>query len=276
MPNLEDYKPEKKFFALFAGDSGSGKSCAGASFEEPYHEIDTDQRFGGIAAGVRMGIIKNKKISYIQFDRLKGWIPVDKELQQLVVYKMQAAMNQITFPYKTIGLGSIGSLSRLLGVMARQELKGQTVGTLRLPAPGDIRVENTGVHTVLDYLKSMPCSVVCTAHIIDRWGKPPKLQEGDEYKPNVVIGEKLNLNDNLSSSILSEFDDVYRFERKIENNKEKYYVNFCTDFAKNSFGIPPGEFEWTDRNFIDVFSKLKELVGTGVKDYEKLKKGISS
>lgn len=276
VPNLEDYKPEKKFFALFAGDSGSGKSCAAASFEEPYHEIDTDGRFGGIVGGTKIGVIRNKKITYQQFKRSGGWEPIDKHLQQMIVYRIQSDMNQAAFPYKTIGWGSVGSLCRILGALARKELAGKLVGTLRLPAPGDGKVEHAGVHTVIDTLKDLPCSVIMTAHIIDRWGKPESANKEDAYKPNVVIGEKLNLPDNLSSSIQSEFDDVYVFERKVEDGKEKFYVDFCTSMAKNSMGIPPGKFEWTDKNFIDVFNKLKEMVGSGIKDYEKLKKGLTT
>lgn len=269
MPSIDDYKPAKKFFGLFAGQSGSGKSAAASSFPEPYHELDTDERFAGIYGAVKNGLVKNTKITFEQFQRFGGWEPIDKALQQLVIHRIQASNNSRAFPYNTIGLGSVTSLVRSLGNMARRELKGQVVGTLRLPAPGDIRVENMGVHTVLDYLKDMPCNVIVTAHIIERWGKPPIREEADNYKPNIIIGEKLNLNDNLSSSILSEFDNVFRFERKIISNKECYFVEFCTDFAKNSYGIPPGEFDITNIEFFPWFQRLLEEKD---KRYEVLKK----
>jgi hypothetical protein len=257
--NIEEFKQDKRFFALFAGASSSGKSSAAASFEEPYLELDPDNRFGGIAGAVKKGVVQNRKISYAQFDPLAGWDPIDRELQQLIAYKVMARMNQAPFPYKTIGLGSLTSVVRIVGNMVRSELKTkghQSFGTLIVPAPGDVRIENSAVHQILDYLKSMPCNVICTAHIIERWGKPPAISPGDEYKSNVILGEKLNLNDNLSSSVQSVFNDVYRFERKIVANTEKYYVQFATDFAKNTFGIPPGEYEWTGKVFYPWFKEL--------------------
>src|SRR5206468_3184836 len=96
------------------------------------------------------------------------------------------------------------------------------------------------------------------------------IEEGDEYKPNIIIGEKLNLNDNLAASVLSEFDNVFRFERKIVNGKEKFFVQFSSEVAGNSYGIPPGEFDITDQEFYPYFQKLIEATKT-TREFSKLK-----
>lgn len=269
MPNLEDFVEDKRFFALFAGASGSGKSAASASFEEPYHEIDADNRFAGIAQAVRKAVVQNKKISYQQFDPLGGWLPIDKELSQLIVFKAQARMNSAPFPYKTIGVGSLTSIVRIVGNMVRGELKTkghQSYQGLIVPAPGDVRIENAAIHQILDYLKSLPCNVIVTAHITEKWGKKPSTNPEDAYKPAEILGEQLNLNNNLSSSVQSVFNDVYRFERKVIGDKERFYVQFSSDFAKNTFGIPPGEYEWTDKPFYPWFVELRQKY---------LKKGVA-
>lgn len=263
MPSLDDYKPEKRFVGLFAGESGSGKSGAAASFEHPYHELDVDNRFGGIADMVAQHIIKDRRLTYQQFDSMGGWEPVSREMKRLnalkLAYKLQPMMQP--FPYKTIGLGSLGSLSRVVMALFYEQATGQHVGSgkedsLRLSHPGDFRAENNGVNQVLDYLFAMPCNLIITCHTKEKWGKPRVLKDGDEYKPNEILGEKLNLTDNLAAGIVGRFDNVFNFRRRLEDKKIKYYCEFASEFAKNSFGIPPGDFEFTDKEFYPWFQEL--------------------
>lgn len=254
MPNLSDHKREDRFFGLFIGESGDGKSGQAATYPGPYHEIDCDQRIGGIAGMADKGIVDVKNVSYQQFPRNGGWLPIDKHFTQLLGYRLQARQNIIKFPYGTIGLGSITSLARILLNMGREELQAKKVGGLRLSFPGDYKVESSGVHQVIDWLKDMPCNVICTAHIMDRWGKDKA--DDNDYAPRVVIGEKLNLTDQLSSSIVSEFDDVYKFSRELIGKEIRYFVEFATDLAKNSYGIPPGKHDITNKKFYPFFQEL--------------------
>lgn len=262
MPSLDDYKPEKIFRALFAGESKSGKSGAAASFMHPYHELDFDNRFGGIADMVVKQIIKDRKITFQQFDGMAGWNPVSTEMKRLNALRLAYKINPMNqpFPYKTIGLGSLGSLSRVVMALFHEETQGQHVGkgdgTLRLSHPGDYRAENNGVNQVLDYLFAMPCNLIVTCHTREKWGKPPALAAGDEYKPNEVIGEKLNLTDNLAAGLVGRFDNVFNFKRKLKSGKITYWVEFANEFCGNSFGIPPGEFDFTDKEFQPWFQTL--------------------
>lgn len=248
---------------MFAGESKSGKSGAAASFEHPYHELDFDNRFGGIADMIAQNIIKDKRISYQQFNNMAGWEPVAKEMKRLNALRMAYSLNpnMQPFPYKTIGLGSLGALCRVVMALFYDEAAGQHVGkgpdSLRLSHPGDYRAENNGVNQVLDYLFALPCNLIVTCHTREKWGKPPVLKAGDEYKPNEILGEKLNLTDNLAAGLVGRFDNVFNFKRKLQGGKIKYFVEFASEFCGNTFGIPPGEFDFTDREFQPFFNELK-------------------
>ena len=269
MPDLSDFKPEKRFVGLFVGESGSGKSGAAASFEHPYHELDTDGRFGGIADMVAQQIIKDQRISYLPVDIMGGWGPMGAELKRLNMLKIAYKMNPMMqpFPYKSIGLGSLGTLSQLVLALFYEEAKGQHVGKLagskddsglRLSHPGDYRAENNGVTQALNYILSMPCNVIVTCHIRPMWGKPDTVGENDpaQYGPNEIIGEKLNLTDNLAAGIIGRFDNVFKFYRKLEGGKINYYCEFASELCKNSFGIPPGKYPFTGKPFQPFFQEL--------------------
>lgn len=267
MPDLADFKPEKRFVGLFVGESGSGKSGAAASFEHPYHEMDTDGRFGGIADMVAQQIITDQRISYQTFDLLGGWEPVGKELKRLNMLKIAYKLNPMMqpFPYKSLGLGSIGSLSQLVLALFYNEAKGHHVGIinkddsgLRLSHPGDYRAENNGVNQALNYILSMPCNVIVTCHLRPMWGKPETTDANDpkNYAPNEIIGEKLNLTDNLAAGIVGRFDNVFKFHRKLQSGKIEYYCEFASELCKNSFGIPPGKYPFTGRAFQPFFQEL--------------------
>lgn len=259
MPNIEDFKPESRFCCLLVSASGDGKSTAAASFPKPYHELDPDLRFNGIFGSVKQGVIGGKGISYEQFDPLGGWEPIGKAIEQLNMRRIAAKTGQI-FPYKSIGLGSLGSIERIILAMARQQLGGhKVIGGITLTAPGDYRVSNSGVHTLLDYLTALPCNVICTAHLIPKWGKPKAQKEGDEYKPAEIIGETLNFHDNLAESVCSRFNDIYRFERHDINGIMKYTVEFAGKLAKNSFGIKPGSHDITGKSFYEYLLNQIEV-----------------
>lgn len=272
--NIEEYKPDGRFLGLFLSKSGDGKSTAAASFPEPYFEMDPDLRFGGISNSYKQGLILNKKISYQSFSPRGGWDPIGKCLEQFNIQKVQAGNNVSKFPYNTIGLGSLGSLERIILNFAKEKLDTRViVGGIRLGSPGDQKIANSAVHQVIDYLQDMPCNVICTAHLVDRWGKPKSETKTEEkenaYKPNEIIGERLNLNDGLAESVVSRFNEVFRFDRETINGKIKYTVEFAGDLAKNSYGLPPGNFDWTGKDFYSWFTRLVDKCKE-TKDFKKL------
>lgn len=276
--NLSNYKENSRFQALFVGPSGGGKSGAASSFPGPYHELDSDNRIEGIVNMVKKGIVDGKDISYEPLPVMGGWEPVGRELDRLSMKKIawkQAPMSN-SFPYGTIGLGSLSGLDRIITQLTIQELGGQRLGKygenggLRLKAPGDIKAIGNGIHQVLDVLLDMPCNVIITAHVVDKWGRP--LEElgtaltesetkGNEYRNSVVIGETLTLSPNIAETVLARFTNVFRFERTVKGREVKYFVSFAGDLAKNSYGIPTGDFDFTGKNFYEFFKEMRVKYG---------------
>ncbi len=253
MPLASQYKSDERIFALFVARSGDGKSTAAASFPPKLIDLDFDYRFAGIDQAIRQGIIKDDGIEFQQFNPRAGWEPVDKWLTQMEQYRIEYQRTG-SFPYKTIVIDSLGSMCRLLVVASHKLQTGRTLGNLRISGPADFNFEASGTHQIFDFLRTFPCNIICSAHIIDKYGKPKG--DGGEYAQSVITGEKLSVRDNLGENVLSYFDNVFRFEREILSGKTKYTVNFATDIAKNAFGIPPGEYDITGKAFYPFLQDL--------------------
>jgi hypothetical protein len=253
---------EERIFAIFAGRSGSGKTVAGASLPRPLEEIDCDLRANGLINAIRQGIVDDKDISITQIDPFKGYLELERHLN-LLYTKITARQ----FNLKSIDIGSATSLIRLLNLSTLNLPQG-TIGIghinlagLSMTGPADYKFESQAAHKIIDFLRVMPCNVTLSAHIIDRYGKAPNAKDTD---PQVVIGEKLTLGTaNLAENILAMFNDVYVFTKRIINNEDRYFVNFNTEMAKNTFGIPPGEHDITKKNFWEFFQKLVKSIKEG-------------
>ncbi len=268
MPDIKVYKPEEKIVAMFISRSKDGKSVAAASFPKPYHQYDFDGRFDGVAGACKppigTGFLDSEGISYDRFYTHRGFEPFDEELQQLQILHVQNGR----FPYKTIELASVTSFVQALINSSHKLQSGKMIGRLRMSGPGDFNFEVTGMKQLMDYLYGFPCHIIVSAHIIDRYGKgmitnKDGSQERDVYGGNVVIGEKVNLRDNVGEALLSSFSNVFKFSRELDrSNVMQYYVEFSTDVAGNSFGIPPGRFNITNKPFYpflqDLIQKIRE------------------
>lgn len=258
MPAASAYKPEQRIFALFVGRSGDGKSVAAASFPRPLFNLDFDMRFGGIAAAIKQGIITDKDMTYQQFPPRNGLALLNKQLDQFAVDVFGGK-----FPYKTVQTDSLTNLARLCMNVARKETKGQMIGATRMPGPTDYRYESTAVHDYFDFMRTFPSNILVTAHSLDRYGRPePELDNQgnviNAYEPAEVVGEKLAVRDNLGETVLTYFDNVWKFSRQTDGKHIRFFVEFASDLAKNSFGIMPGKHDITNKNF---YNFLMEKVG---------------
>ncbi len=258
MPEAERYIGDQRIFAMHVGRSGDGKSVAAASYldapgDGTVIDLDFDYRFGGIKSAIDQKIIEGKGIEFEQFNPRKGWDPVDKWLTQAEIYQTDY-MRTGKFRYKAVICDSLTSLTRLLVVGSHALQGGRKLGQLRISGPGDFNFEANGTHQFFDFLRTFPCHVICSAHLIDKYGK---LKPNEEYSEKGVVGEKLSVRDNLGENVLTYFDNVFRFSREVKGNKTFYYVEFATDLAKNSFGIPPGLHDITGKRF---YPYLQELI----------------
>src|SRR6267142_2549241 len=267
MPSIDAYKPDFRVFAMHAGDSGSGKSAAAASYPKPYNQIDCDLRFAGISGACNAGWLNKDGIEFIQFHPRSGWEPLNSYLNSLEIQRISG-----TFPFASIELASLGSLTRMIynySIRMKGTGKGKEIGIIKIGDPGDIKTESEGTHQVFDFLRSFPCNLICSAHIVEKYGKVPG---ASEYAPAGVIGHKLAVRDNLGANVITYFNDVFLFTRQVENNVMKFYVEFSSDLAKNSYGIPPGRFDITNKPFYPFLQELIQKIKAG----EELKPKTSS
>jgi len=250
--NLTDISKETRLFALFIGRSGSGKTIAAASLPKPLQELDFDIRANGLINAVNQGWLDDKDIDIVQFDPFKGYLEVEKHLNTLYMLVQSKSLS-----FKSIDLGSATSLIRLLNLTSLNATKGighLNLGNLAMTGPGDYKFESQASHKIFDFLRILPCNITVSAHIIDKYGKLPGSKDTD---PQVIIGEKLTLGTaNLAENILAIFNDTYKFSKEVINNKDYYFVEFNTEIAKNSFGIPPGKFNITQKSFWNFFQEL--------------------
>ncbi len=246
-------------FALFIGRSASGKSAAAASFPGRFLELDFDLRANGIINAINQGWLKQDKMDIHRFDPFDGYAKVLEYMNHL-----HLGTHNNTFNYKSIDMASLGAVCRLLTVQSFMSPRGQDKNIRLLTAatsdPSDYKFESQNCHRLFDFLRTFPCNVTVACHIINQWGKKPG---SPEYAPAGIIGEKLSITANLGESILGIFNDVYKFTKETSAGAEKFYVEFSTEIARNSYGIPPGKFDITRKEFYPFLVNLILKVRNG-------------
>jgi hypothetical protein len=256
---LNDYDLTKEFFGLFVGRSGSGKSVAEASFPKPLYVFDCDKRIDGIKSAAPL-IDDIDKIEFDYYPPIGGFEKLNKKLEEWKMYRLSGQ----GIDYKTVTLDSLFALCRLCTIFSHKSIKGKMIGPdgglkIRVDDPADYGFEANAVHQVFDELRSHKCNIIASAHIIDKWGRPP----GEPYADSEIVGEKLTIRDKLGENIQTYFSNVFRFDRKEIGGEVKYFVQFAGDLAKNGYGLPPGSFDITDKNFYKFLLELIELKAQG-------------
>lgn len=263
-----------KLFAIFAGEPGCGKSSAAVSVRRPGRKmcmLDFDLRARGILDGIKSGWLKDPDDIHVeQFHPSKGYDPLNSFFEM----RQQAFKSKGEHEYDTMEIASLFAFSRMLKLTSHKLQKGKTIGNLRIDGPADFNFEISGTHQCFDFLRSFGCNLILDAHLVPKWGKYGFDDEGNpidawgkdldkdgaaalQYSENHIIGEEINVRAKYASTVMSYFDDIYRFGK--ESNKRgqvTYTVEFSSVFAKNTFGIKPGVHDITGQNFYDYFKKL--------------------
>lgn len=245
---------------MFVGRSGCGKTVAAASYPKNILIHDFDFRVTGALGGIKVGCYDNVDgIEVEQYDTqgIAGFEKFNKNLE-----KLESLRKSGIFPYKLVCIDSIGALCRVAMSFAEAASQGkgmiiQPKGgmiTLRLPDPSDYRIESTIINQTFAFLRKLPCNVIVSGHTVETFRKPSDNPYGDKIR----AGEKLNITDKLGESVLSYFNDVWRFDREEVNGTMKYTVEFNTDISKNSYGIGPGSYDISNVNFYKILTHLKE------------------
>jgi hypothetical protein len=257
---LIDLKPDSRFFGMFIGDSSVGKTNAAVSFaalgKVKLYDLDLRSR-GALSAREWLGDETFSKIDVEQFPPGKGFKEIDQSLEKLGLEVSLGASS-----YKTVIIDSLTTEARAMvaDALSMDEpnkkgtplIRGKILGSLRMPGPGHYGYEQEALLQILEFLKSLPINVIVSAHLIDRFGKPPG---GNEYSENIVVGEKLAVRDKVGVNTLIHFDEVYKFTKSESANELKYFVKFRDgDLARTTLSnLPNDKIEITKRSFYETW-----------------------
>ncbi len=255
---VENMPIDRRFFGLFIGRSGDGKSVSVAGFPKPVHYMDFDNRMRGVrAADFVFGGLTG--ITAKTYDPYCGYQEVNDDIKTF-----RSLFKAGQRPFETLSIASIPSLSRVFMNEANALMPGGMVpsikdkdgkerkSALRLTGPADYKFLNQGMLEVIDLLKGLPCNVIFDCHMVDKYGPAPG--EENEYAENVVVGEKLIISDKLGELLLSNFDEVYRFSRNTSG--DRYYVQFHSDIAKTTYPQLKGKLDITNKCFYQEWLRL--------------------
>ena len=254
MPSASSLTPDSRFMGLFVGPKHSGKTAAAASFYFPDNSQNVlFEEFDGRIRGL-LGCpwLDLKRIEYNYFPPFSG------ENRKTVMERLNAELDVLQIkcrkdnPYTTLVLDSLTSMTACFIAdsvpLTHAGGKGKSLGTLNMAGPEDYGFEATATSQVMAFLRSVPIkNVIVIAHVVDRFGKA---NPDDSYSESIVVGEKLSIRDKIAANSMIYFDHIFRFNRKMQGNKERFYVRFKSDFACTSFqSMPDGEIEITGKPF---------------------------
>lgn len=274
MPTAESIQPfDTRFFGLFIGRSGSGKSVAAYSF--PHDETGTIEVVdldGRIRGGIAPSWINRKFFNYenfpprpdkgTTFDALNNYFEVlrimlghgDKKIQTLVVDSATWMANNLL----------LDALPLTHASTAKGE-SGRKLGSMNMAGPSDYSFQSTGIIQMLAFLRSLPIkNVIVTAHIVNRWGKR-KDRDGkiiDPYGQSEIVGEQLTLTDKLSETLPNSFDHIFRFEKIDTGSGLKFTFEPHGELARTSLPIPYGTYDITGQDFYKFLMKGVEKFTT--------------
>ena len=253
MPKLSEIKPASRFFGLFAGESGSGKTCAEVSFPKKLKVFDHDLRIRG-ALGAASFV---PDLAEVECDIYPPSRPLSDLFDALNILEIEYLSRNN--PYQTLIFDSLTSESRFFLSDVMELTGGRIVGAkkdghggIRIAGPADHNIKDQAIYRMFDTLRSLPCNVIVSAHIVPKWGLPEGKKDTD-YVDRIIVGEELSLTSKLAANILIYFNEVYVFSReKMANGSIGYFVEFRGSLARTTFPqLPDGKVNITNVNFYD-------------------------
>ena len=258
MPNAGNLTAESRFFGLFVGPSGGGKTPSACSFVNASKDkkvlvFDFD---GRIRTLLNTPWIDRSRIDYDYYPPIQK--AGDKQnFQKLndVFATLQVQLSMGQCPYNTLILDSLTTQTFAFICdalpMTHAGNKGRSIGAMKMAGPDDYNFESTGTHQVLAFFKSLPIqNIICTAHVIDKYEKE---DPDNPMSPSVIKGSRLSLRDKLSANIPGLFDHVFEFKRQHYSGQNKLIVKFWSDLARSVYpNLPSGDIDITGKSFYDV------------------------
>lgn len=260
MPSADQIKPDGKFMGLFIGRSGSGKSAAAYSFP---HDENGIMKILDLDGRIRGGLVPWINRKFIDFQQFPPKPETGTTFDALNEYyaSLQVLLKVGQARVKTIVQDSATwtADNLLLDALPLTHKKndtggdsGRKLGSMNMAGPSDYGFQSTGMLQMVAFLRSLNVpNVIVTAHTVQRWGRLKDVNGKviDPYGPTQVVGESLALTDKLAEKLPSSFDNVFRFEKEDTNSAVRFLVSCDGELARNTFGIPYGNYDITGKDF---------------------------
>jgi hypothetical protein len=269
LPSVSSIQPDSRFFGLFIGRSGSGKSAAAYSF--PHDSEGGNLEVADMDGRIRGGLVpwinrENFNYTYFPPKPKEGttFEALNKYFEAMQIMLGHGQQHIQTF---VLDSGTWAAQDLLLDAMPLTHDKskkdreggGRNIGTMQMAGPSDYGFQSTGMLQIVAFLRSIPIkNVIVTAHIQNRWGRQ-KNAEGkilDPYGPTEIVGEQLaGFTDKLSETFPSCFDHIFRFEKE-DRNGLKFYFEAQGELARTPYPIPYGRIDVTGKDFYQELMKF--------------------
>jgi hypothetical protein len=246
--NTRDIKLDTRFFCLFKGDPGAGKSIAAASYPNPYF-FDIDGRMKSVMNYWRP---RGREFEY---DRYTNFQSVHRRLEEFVAY----------CPFETLVYDGITSgADDIIDEMIRTRDSGKKrvvragIETAQIEDYGG---ESQGLKMIINLLKTISfrhnTNVIVTAHVLTTESTDLKSKVTTTSRTLLTAGKK------VAAKLPKDFDEAYHFDVQSGFGPEdppKYTIvtkNTGWDWAKTALPIPI-RIDFTDGSLYDIIMKNLE------------------
>lgn len=253
MPKLIDIAPEARFVGLFIGESGTGKTCALASFPRPCHIMDFDGRIRG-AHGQKF--LPMDGVTYTPYQPRQLNLPktIDNYLESLLVASNVGQPIPTTLGMDSLTSECFAMLMQALPLTHSKDLfgsdkrSGKFLGQIPMPGPEDYGFEAVVTYGIMSFFRSVPIpNIIVTAHVVPTYGKE---DPNNPFSNSVITGEKLSVRDKIGANVGIYFDHVFRFRKTYSGNAERFTVQFRSEIARTAYAsLPNEEIDITGKNF---------------------------
>tara|TARA_B110000263_G_C15294600_1_gene504965 strand:+ start:144 stop:1055 length:912 start_codon:yes stop_codon:yes gene_type:complete len=272
-----DVKILDRFFGLFIGDPGCGKSMAAFSFPGPIYCFDVDGRMR--SAVKHFGLADQTILESITFDQHKN----------LDAFATQLENFQDRCPYKTVIIDSITTLAQLIirsvlkskgGLSLLRDTRAgkkdgregaRRIGGIIAPGIEEFMAEQQAFNEIIALCAGLRCHVIFTGHTTDRTVIPEK-GDPDQSKTRRTL---LTAGKTVAAMIPVSFDEVWNFNTEGNLAGDRSYnfrtVDHAGDIGKTSMHLPP-KIDWTRKDDKlpvsatngGVYQKIVKLLGKDI------------
>jgi hypothetical protein len=271
MPLASQLEIGNRFFALFVGHSGAGKTPSACSFVDSHPTkmvkiFDFDARLTSL---FNTPWVDRSRIDFtyyppIRFDGSTKSVN-DKLEEDLLLFRRRVIEKDRDYDFNTLILDGLpaAAFALMQDILPKthENGKGKSFGSQEVAGPEDYFYENQGITKIIAILKVMPVNnVIVTCHIEDEYEKQDPKNQMSRY---IKVSEKLAIRNKLASNVPGLFDHIFRFDHRIHTSRNNIYVTFWSDIARTVYpNLPVGEVDITGKSF---YKELMEMVKNGTR-----------